>query len=88
MKHIALFASVLAAFLLPAGAFANDKHKDWEKYQAHMAQIIADRIANGYTPDGRPIPRSNPYDDRCAPRYYDDRRHDHDHDRDWYRGYR
>jgi hypothetical protein len=88
MKHIALFASLLAAFLVPTGAFANDKHKDFEKYQAHMAQIIADRVANGYTPDGRPIPRSYSFDDRCAPRDYYYHRHDHDHDRDWYRGYR
>jgi hypothetical protein len=82
MKHIALFASVLAAFLLPTGAFANDKQKDFLKFQAQLAQINADRAAIAYARDERPIPCQ--VDDRCAPRHYYYQRHDHD----YYRGYR
>ena len=80
MKHIALLASVLAAFLLPTGAFANDKQKDFIKFQAQLAQINADRAAIAYARDERPCQ----VDDRCAPRYY----YHHRHDNDSYRGYR
>jgi hypothetical protein len=81
MKHIALFASVLAVFLVPTGAFANDKYKDFLRFQAQLAQINADRAAIARARDERPPCQA---DDRCAPRYYYYERHD----RDCYRGYR
>jgi hypothetical protein len=69
MKHIALIACVLAVSLIPTAAFANDKKKDRVRFEQAYAQIIADRLANGYTADGRPIPRCDPPVDNCAPRY-------------------
>ena len=90
MKHIALLASLLAITIIPTGAFAHDKSKDYnDNYQAALARIYADRVANGYTPDGRPtIPGGCAPDYRCAPRDYRDYRHDHDHDRGYrYRGW-
>ena len=86
MKHIALIACVLTASLLPTAAFANDKRKDRENAERRNEQIIADRIAAGYTPDGRPIPRCYPREDNCAPRY--DRYYRQDCDRDRDHGYR
>jgi len=80
-KYTLIFGALAAVLLVPISASAHDKNKDLYQQQA---QIIADRVANGYysTPQ---YPVEN-----CAPRYYpqdQDARYRHDYDRRDHRYY-